>query len=395
MRKVNRMFPDKRIARSFLIILLLQIFLLQAQEMTRWNINVRVPAGTPEDASIYIAGNFNHWDPGNAEYELNQRKDGKYHLDLLLPADTVEFKFTLGSWHEVEVELNGNDIENRNEDISGKDLKSTYRIKAWKTPGSKVDIVGDVRVIEDFKIPQLNRSRRIWIYLPPGYDKSNERYPVLYMQDGQNLFSDSTSFSGEWEVDEILEKMIRRKRLRGIIVVGIDNGGDQRLSEYSPKNFEYSGITIPAKAPQYAEFIVHTLKPYIDSAYRTLPDRENTAIAGSSMGGLVSVYIGVCYQEIFSKVGALSSSFSICPDEIVQVIRDNPKAYPMRIWLDMGAKELGRMDKEANQLLVLNALIEAGWHKGREVSYKVIPRAGHNEPDWSRRFHKVLRYLFK
>ena len=380
-----------RIIKSILIIVLMQIFMLTAQDMVRWEINLHAPEKTKDDAPIYIAGNFNGWDPGNTKYELRRNDQGIWTGEFILPVGRVEFKFTLGSWGQVEVDPEGNDIENRVEILAGQSYEKSYEISAWRTNVEHKNIVGNVQVIEDVDIPQLNRTRRIWIYLPPDYDKGLKRYPVLYMHDGQNLFADSTSFSGEWGIDETLERMIAEKSIPPVIVVGIDNS-PYRLSEYSPFDFEYGGGH-KGEAQQYGKFIVETLKPYIDMHYRTKRGRKYTAIAGSSMGGLVSVYIALEHQDVFSKVGALSSSFGVCRADLITYIRKTPKEYSIRFWLDLGSLEDEEMEYDVNQVPVIESLIDAGWEE--ELKFTLYEGAKHHERYWRERFDDVLLYLFK
>ncbi len=380
--------------KKILIFVSILLLSLSAEELKQWIINVRVPDNTPDNAEVYIAGNFNSWDPGNFDYKLNRTAEGEYGITLNIPIEEVEFKFTLGNWSEVEIDSSGNDIENRMEYLDRPSVNKVYQIEGWGTTGQSESIVGDVRIIEDFNIPQLKRTRRIWVYLPPGYDKSKKRYPVLYMHDGQNLFSDSTSFFGEWGVDETLEELIAKKKISKMIVVGVDNS-EYRLNEYTPFGFDYHGHEIIPEAEQYGIFLVETLKPHIDENYRTKPDRKHTAVSGSSMGGLVSTYLGVKYQDVFSKVGALSSSFGVCRDEMIKFIEQNPKQYSMRFWLDMGSEEAGNMELNENQIPVINALLNAGWKKDKEVRFEVYKGAVHNETYWRARFDEVLLYLFK
>lgn len=376
----------------FVVLLLLS---LSAEGSKQWVIKVQVPENTPEDANVFIAGNFNMWDPGHIDYKLTKIKNGNYTITLNISASEVEFKFTLGTWGTVEVLLNGEDRGNRNEILKGEFIERSYKVLRWNDREDTNTISGDVRIIENFEMPQLERYRRIWIYLPPGYSTSKDRYPVLYMHDGQNLFDEATSFSGEWGVDETLERLIAKRKIKKMIVVGIDNQPEFRLNEYSPFLFEYSGLEFRPQASEYADFIVENLKPYIDDNYRTKPDREHTAIAGSSMGGLVSVYIGVKYQSVFSKVGALSSSFGICKNELENYIQDHPKEYPMRFWLDMGSEEMGNMDLHKYQIPIRDALLNSGWKKGSEVRFQIFHGAKHNEKYWRDRFEKVLKYMFK
>ena len=377
-----------------LVFILLLGAMINAQEMTQWIIDVGIPDSTPDSAEIYIAGNFNLWNPADSAYKLIPVKTGLYTLAMNLHIDDVEFKFTMGSWDEVEVLSNRDDRANRLEKLKKDFLRKTYKVQAWADRKNTSTITGNVEMIEKFDMPQLERSRRVWIYLPPGYKNSLKRYPVMYMHDGQNLFSDSTSFSGEWGIDETLEKMIKGKEIPKMIVVGIENHPRYRLDEYTPFPFEYHEQEINAEAQLYGRFLVETLKPYIDKHYRTKKGRKFTAVSGSSMGGLVSVYLALEYQDIFSKVGALSSAFGVCRDDLIGFIAQHPKKYPIRFWLDAGTEEGENMEIEINQIPIRNALIAAGWKEGREVNFKIYEGAEHNESYWRQRFGDVLEFLW-
>ena len=380
--------------RSILLFIFIMGIMINAQTMTSWVIRLEVPDTTPKDTDIYIAGNFNGWDPADPDYKLSYLKPGLYTIELSVEIDNVEFKFTQGAWGKVELLANNNDRPNRHEILKNNSVEETYKVEAWANNENRSTMTGNIRVIEDFNMPQLERTRRLWIYLPPGYEKSFKRYPVMYMHDGQNLFSDSTSFSGEWGIDETLEKMIKRKELPKMIIVGIDNHPQYRLDEYTPFPFEYHGQKINAEAPLYGQFIVETLKPYIDEHYRTKKGRKFTGVSGSSMGGLVSVYLALEYQDVFSKVGALSSAFGVCRNDLIAFIAQHPKEYPIRFWLDAGTKEGENMDIERNQLPIKDALIAAGWEEGEEVNFIIYKGAEHYESFWRQRFGDVLAYLW-
>ena len=203
-------------------------------------------------------------------------------------------------------------------------------ILGWEDLGSSNSTAADnVSVLdEDFYIPQLDRYRRIWIYLPPDYeDNPDQHYRVLYMHDGQNVFDESTSFAGEWEVDESLNDLFLDGD-KGCIVVAIDNGADLRINEYSPwYNATYQA---GGEGEAYVDFIVETLKPYIDSNFRTLPDRQHTGIMGSSLGGLISHYAMVEHPEVFGKVGVFSPAYWFNP-EIYDHTAQNPIAEDTRL----------------------------------------------------------------
>jgi metallo-beta-lactamase class B len=195
-------------------------------------------------------------------------------------------------------------------------------------------------------MPTLNRYRRIWLYLPVDYGTATtRRYPVIYMHDGQNLFNAATSFAGEWEVDECLMRL-HGLGDAGAIVVGIDNGGSQRIDEYSPwVHPQYVG----GQGDAYLQFIVQTLKPYIDARYRTDSTRNGTWIWGSSMGGLISQYGAVKYQKVFSRVGVFSPSLWF-DSRIMQQPALEGYRQGMRFYLLAGALESNSMVPQLNQL---------------------------------------------
>ena len=267
---------------------------------------VAVPANTPQGANIYIAGTFNNWNPSDPTKILTSLGGGQYQIVLNPPAGTVEFKFTRGGWPTVEGDANGNQLPNRTTTYNGQPKTVELTILSWEDLPSGTTAAANVTLLDDdFYMPQLNKNRKIWIYLPPDYQTSTKHYPVLYMQDAQNLFDDYTSFSGEWEVDESLNEMFTQGDY-GCIVVGIENGGADRLDEYSPwVNSEYNE---GGDGAAYVEFMVNTLKPYVDEHYRTLPGRNTTGVMGSSMGGLISMYADSRTRAACSAARACASS---------------------------------------------------------------------------------------
>ena len=194
----------------------------------------------------------------------------------------------------------------------------------------------NVSILEkEFVIENLNDiPHKVWVYVPPDYDSSKENYSVIYMHDAQNLFDVKTSFIGEWEVDETLNKLHKETR-KSFIVVGIENGGEKRIEEYTPwKHEKYGG----GKGEIYVNFLAKTLKPYIDKNYRTKPDSGNTAIIGSSLGGLISYYAGLEYPETFGKVGALSTSFWFS-DKVNAFSKEKGDLKNTKIYFLVGEKE--------------------------------------------------------
>ena len=238
----------------------------------------------------------------------------------------------------------------------------------------------------DIYIPQLNRNRRIWVYLPPDYETSNTSYPVLYMHDGQNLFDATGTFAGEWEVDESLNGLFEQGD-DGVIVVGIDNGGSNRIKEYSPwLHPSYGG----GEGDEYMEFIVETLKPQIDANYRTLSDRSNTGLMGSSMGGLISMYGAIEYQEVFSRAGIFSPSFWFT-DECYAHVSNTGKEADMRIYLLAGEQESA--DMVPDLYAMYNTLLNAGFEM--EELFIISHADGqHSEWYWRREFPDAYEWLY-
>lgn len=244
----------------------------------------------------------------------------------------------------------------------------------------------NVIVLEQaFEILGLDRARQIRIYLPKNYWNSTEKYSVLYMHDGQNLFEDSTSYAGEWGIDESLDELSISADL-DLIVVGIDNGREKRMNEMSPWENEEFG---KAEGEEYMEFIVNHIKPFIDSTYRTFSNRENTAIMGSSMGGLISHYAIYKYPEIFSKAGIFSSSYWYA-DEVYDYTRNNSIPDDARLFLVVGKKE-GKMVNDSQKMF--NLILETG-HPKKNLTLEIDPDGEHNEASWRKQFVPAIKWLF-
>lgn len=229
--------------------------------------------------------------------------------------------------------------------------------------------------------PQLGGTRKIWIYLPPDYQKSEKKYPVLYMHDGQNLFDQSTSFAGEWNVDETLDSL----KLK-IIVVGIENGGEKRIDELTPFPHEkYGG----GKADAYLDFLVSTLKPRIDREYRTLSDKEHTSIMGSSLGGIVSFYALVKYPGVFSKAGIFSPAFWINP-ELFKMAETAPDTKSKMYFL-CGDSESPEMVPDFQRMVGILKRKDVG---DKKIQQQVVPGGQHNEKLWREHFGEAVIWLF-
>jgi predicted alpha/beta superfamily hydrolase len=263
---------------------------------------------------------------------------------------------------------------------------------AWPLPGSTA--TPSVSVLETgFAMPELGRTRRVWIYLPPGYATSGRRYPVLYLHDGQNVFDAATSFAGEWGVDESLDSL-HLAGDPGVIVVAVDNGGEHRIAEYSPWTHPRHG---GGEGDAYVEFLVNTLKPHVDARFRTRPDRRSTAILGSSMGGLISLYAALTRPDVFGRAGVFSPSlwFSEGMWETARAARPHPEGQ--RLVFVSGGSE-GPADRPRvvvqDQERMLETLEAAGFRRGIHLHAAAPDDGTHQEWFWRREFPAAYRLLF-
>lgn len=227
--------------------------------------------------------------------------------------------------------------------------------------------------------PQLKTSRQIWLYLPKGYESSREKYPVLYMHDAQNLFDTKTSFAGEWRVDETLDSL-----KANVIVVGIEHGNDKRIDELTPfKNEKYGG----GNADAYLDFIVQTLRPYIDRQYRTRKNPENTLMMGSSLGGLASFYAVLKYPKVFGKAGIFSPSFWFSRD--IEVMANASGDIKAKLFFLCGDDEDPAMVPDMRRMIDLMR----NKKKAKHIFEKVVAGGKHNEKLWRDHFANAYLWL--
>jgi len=230
--------------------------------------------------------------------------------------------------------------------------------------------------------PQWNGQKKIWVYLPKGYSASDKKYPVLYMHDAQNLFDAKTAFSGEWNVDESLDSLNAK-----VIVIGIEHGNDKRIDELTPfKHPKHGG----GNADAYLDFIVKTLKPEVDKKYRTKTSAKNTAIMGSSLGGLVSYYAILKYPEVFGKAGVFSPSFWFSND--IYTLTENTKKIKTKIYFLAGDSESDEMVPDMQRM---EKLVDTKRCACKHLSKEVIVRGGqHSEKLWREHFVNAYLWLF-
>ena len=256
-------------------------------------------------------------------------------------------------------------------------------------PGIAHTLTGNVRTYEDFHSRYLEHDRTIIVYLPPGYDtRSAQRYPVLYLHDGQNVFDRATSIGEEWHVDEAAQALILGGEIQPLIVVGIYNTGVHRIDEYTPTATADGG----GRAAEYGRMLVEELKPFIDATYSTLPSAASTALGGSSLGGLLTLTLGLRYSTAFSRLAVMSPSVWWDDRVILREVEALPHKLPLRIWLDVGTAEGDQVISDAEALR--DALVAKGWILGEDLSYLEAKGGEHNEQSWAARIDTVLKFLF-
>jgi len=367
------------------LFLLLSQTLLFAQVKVVFRIS-NVPAFSTSAKNIFLAGDFNNWNPADSAWMLKPGQSGEYILIKNMPKGNYGFKATNGSWGTVECTTTGSDVSNRDIKIDN-DTTIIMNIAGWKNDhlvyAKKHTASPNVHIIsESFDMPQLGRQRRVWIYLPADYATSHKKYPVIYMHDGQNLFDEFTAGYGEWGIDEILDKMPVKQQC---IIVGIDHGGEYRITEYDPYDSKYG----KGRGDDYVDFLAKTLKPYIDSHYRTKKDAEHTTVAGSSMGGLISAYAVLKYPDTFGNAGIFSPAFWIAPD-IYYYAQQAKLSAKTRFYFVCGDIESKDMVPDMQKMI---SLLRKKGVSDNNTQSVVVPGAKHNEKQWNGDFPAFYNWL--
>lgn len=357
--------------------------------VTKTETGLHIILTTDEDDSrpVYISGNFNDWRTQDKELMMEKVGTGLYHYkfthDYQLP-ETLLYKFTKGDWSAVEIDINGERTENRSTDKhTGIQNEHVFRWRKNWLP-FKPNFLPQIQLISDeFEIPQLNTTRKVWALLPHDYDQSSESYPVLYLQDAQNLFNEEAEF-GNWEIDKKLAVMSEYK-IGKIIVIAVEHAQEDRIKEYNV------GKTVLGKGQgkKYINFLVETLKPFVDSNFRTKQDREFTGIGGSSMGGLVSVFSGLRYPEVFGKLMIFSPSLWVTPKIKIK----NRGGESTKIYLYAGGDESETMIEQVENFK--NRILESDFVDNHmKINLSINKLGKHNEIYWSDEFPKAIEWLF-
>lgn len=366
-------------------------FLLTAAALFAQNRSVTFRVVAPsimQGERVFIAGNqtrLGDWSPGGVALEEIAPKI--FEVKVSFSAGTkLEYKFTKGSW-ETEAMYKKGVIPQNFELQVEKDTVVEYNISLWKDkdlsrPGAG-QITGKAEYHRNLDYPGI-KKRDVIVWLPPGYDSSSARYPVLYMHDGQNVFDPATSTLGfDWRADETADSLIRNNIIEPVIIVAINNTSDRR-SEYSAND----------TGRAYMNFIVHRLKPMIDSVYRTKPERANTATAGSSMGGLIAFMLAWEHGDVISKAACFSPAFLYKSYDYIQLVR-NEKGIKkdITVYIDNGGKGLEQILQPGVEQMK-DELIRKGYREGEDLMYMIFPDDEHSEPAWSRRLHFPMKMFF-
>jgi len=356
------------------------------QKIALINISVTVPVGTDQ---VILVGNIKalgNWDHSSA-LSLVRVDSTKYSGSFKAVTNySIEYKFTRGSWATEALDSSGNIPRNHRYIVNG-DTTIYHEISDWKDSFARKDtgITGIVSYHRNLYSPQLDNQRDIIVWLPPSYSTDNlAHYPVLYMHDGQNIIDPFTSFVGQdWQMDETATQMIKSGTINEIIIVGISYTND-RTPEYSPV----------LSGQQYSAFIINTLKPFIDTEYRTKPEPKFTATMGSSMGGIISFHLAWDYPHVFGMAGCLSPAFMVNEMEIVKRVASYTGANKsLLFYIDNGTVGLELKLQPAVDEMILS-LEQAGFEAGTSLIYLIAQDAEHNEATWAKRVAVPLRFFF-
>jgi predicted alpha/beta superfamily hydrolase len=356
------------------------------------SLSLRFELTTPadDDRPVFVAGNFCDWLPDLAEFQMQPVEPGQYIYEfpdgMPLP-ENLEYKYTRGGWDHVELSASGEPVPNRT--AKGSVQIKREHVPHWRWFGMpfnpellpKIELLGD-----KFQVPRIDRPRRVHVLLPHDYAQTDKRYPVLYLHDGQNLFGGGVGY-GSWEVDQKMALLAARHH-HEVILVSIDHAEDERIREFT---FERTRAG-KGRGQYYLDFIRHTLKPLVDSQFRTLTDAAHTGIGGSSLGGLISIYAGLLHPNVFGRLLIFSPALWISPKIYFDAIRFQAPV-PMKIYAYGGGQESSYM--VPNMQRFKDALLKQnyGGHP-IDVQLSIDPGGTHQEDHWSREFPNAVEWLF-
>ena len=364
------MFPVKTLSFSFLL-------LYKASQVIEFNLFPVPKYYTPINDFIYLAGTFNNWSPNDSRYCFEKLTHNSYRAIISLPVGIYQYKITRGSWETAETNRDGSFMANRNLQVNSGTSVINIGVSDWDDFKGSHSVVGNVEILDRyFTYPQFNTTKQIWIYLPSDYYISNNRYPVIYMHDAQNLFDTSFSvYGGEWKIDETMEMFSNQGKASAIVVGSTTfQNRDDELTPY-PNPIRGGG-----KADRYVDFI-----------FRTKPEREFTGIVGSSNGGLFTFYAGLKRQEIFSKLGVYSPSFWF-NDTIFDFAFNSTDQYgDLKLYFYCGEKEAAYPTIIPDLINMINILKSKGFNN---IKSSIDPNGIHHEDYWAKEFPLTYEWLF-
>ena len=365
---------------------------------------------------IYIASSHNGWNPADPEARLTPRSDMRWQIEFAKPTldSRIAFKFTRGSWDLVETTADFKAIDNRTLPLidasalaPGEKPIIELTVESWRdvnpeTPARSVSnpyrpitvIEGTIRRVETVGggVPIV---RDVLVWLPPGYDapeNKDRRYPVLYLQDGQNLFEQHPGIPAEWKADETAAELIRSGEIEPLIIVSIPNAGAARISEYSPVEL-LNGVE--PRGGEYVRYLVGEVVPRVDRAFRTKTGPENTAVGGSSLGGIIALEAATEHPDVFGMALAESPSL-VLRDWAAMRRLMGKQEWPRRLYIGMGGRESNDdANRNAAHVKAARDLENLAKNKGVAGTHLMIdPDAVHNEDAWAERLPAALRFLF-
>ncbi len=362
-------------------------FLIQSILIPQSKIEIRVISTLPQNQKVFIAGNkpeLGNWNPD--KISLNKVNDSTWSKVFEFKiGETIEYKLTLGSWEKEALNEIGKKSGNNIIEIS-KDTVLVFNIMSWGYSQTNISgqITGNVRYLKHFKGRSV-LPRDIIVWLPPSYDSlPGNYYPVLYMHDGQNVIDPLTSsFGVDWQIDEVADSLIRAKSIQEIIIIGIYNT-ENRGSEYNDTELGQA----------YVNFIIEELKPFIDENYRTLPDYKNTAVCGSSSGGLISFIMGWEYSDVFSKSACFSPAFKISNIDYIAPVKNYMGAKKnLKIFIFNGGIGLEEQLQPGIDEMIL-VLKDKGFIENQDLLFIKDSSAEHNESAWAKNVYRFLELFF-
>ncbi len=372
--------------KFFLFTLLLSLF-VNAQVKVTFLVSVK----SEIKSKVYVTGNHSilgFWNPSLVE--LQKINDSTFSQSFFFSKNIpLEFKITAGSWDREAIYEDGK-VPSNFSLLVEKDTTLSITVLCWKNEKPKLSndfkgqITGKVEYIHNLSYKNL-LPRDVIIWLPPEYGKNKkQRFPVLYMHDGQNIIDPATSFAKiDWQIDETVDSLIKNKIIEPMIIVGIYNTTN-RMREYTPGK----------EGEEYCNFIVKELKPLIDKKYRTIKDKEHTSTGGSSAGGLISFMLLWNYSNVFSKAICMSPAFKIeTIDFVSTVLNYKGKKKNIKVYIDNGGFELENLLQPGIDEM-LSALKQKGYVEGKDFSWYKDENAYHTESEWAKRLWRPLTFLF-